>query len=67
MTTVEEVRAAVEEIRRLADDDEAAHSAEDALHQNVLASIAQHDPANAASLAREALKTQDIEFARWCA
>jgi hypothetical protein len=64
--TVDEVRERVEKIRAMAGDDEAAHSEEDGLHQDVLAAIA--DGAEfAPALAAEALKTVDIDFARWCA
>lgn len=61
--TVEEVQERVEMIRRNADDDERAHAREDALHQDVLRYFA----ATGNSVAVEALKTLDIEFARWCA
>lgn len=64
--TVDEVRDEVASIRRIARDDEAAHASEDALHQNVLDAIA-NGADNPAELAREALATQDIKFARWCA
>jgi hypothetical protein len=36
------------------------------LHQAVLVAISD-GAANAVDLAREALKTQDVKFARWCA
>lgn len=64
--TVEEIKDRVQKIRDLAGDDERAHSMEDDLHQDVLAEIANGAP-NAAELAREALLTLGIEFARWCA
>lgn len=60
---LEDIRARVEEIRGLANDDERAHAAEDELHQDVLRYFA----ANGNALAEEALKTLDIDFARWCA
>lgn len=62
--TREEVLERVEQIREAAEDDEAAHSMEDALHQDVLTTIARgtgHD----ASLARAALRTRELDFARW--
>jgi tellurite resistance protein len=64
--TVEDVRAEVEAIRAIARDDERAHGREDELHQAVLVAISD-GAANAVDLAREALKTQDVKFARWCA
>lgn len=65
--TVEDVKARVEEIRRIAVDDEVAHSTEDDLHQNVLSAIAEGSCDDPAACAKEALKTRDIKFARWCA
>lgn len=65
--TVDEVRARVEAIRRLADDDERAHAEEDRLHQDVLEVIARTDTADAQKLAHEALMTRTIDFLRHCA
>lgn len=45
------------------DDDEHAHNLEDALYIDVLQAIANGAP-NAAELARDALRTQDIDFSR---
>lgn len=64
--TVKDVRREVANIARMAGDDEGAHAAEDALHQEVLQAIAA-GAADAPALARAALKTRDIEFSRWCA
>lgn len=64
--TVEEVKEAIKRIDSMSGDDEAAHSAEDDLHQEVLAAIADGTE-HSAELAKEALKTLDISFARWCA
>ena len=66
MMTVDEVRRRVADIAEEAGDDESAHSDEDSLRHDVLAAIAAGAP-NAAELAAEALKTSEIEFARWCA
>jgi hypothetical protein len=66
-TTTEDVRVGVSLVAALAEDkdDEAAHAAEDALHQSVLKAIA--DGAKApADLAKAALKTKNIKFSRWC-
>lgn len=72
--TVDEVLQRVEDIRAVAHDGEAAHSKEDALHVDVLRVIAEmgersdaHPDLAMAELARAALTTLDIEFARWCA
>lgn len=64
--TIEEVCERVLDIRELANDYERAHSAEDELYSEVLQAIADNAP-NAALLAHYALKTKDIEFARYCA
>jgi len=65
---IEEVREAVEEIRREAgrDDDERAHAAEDKLHKDVLKAIAE-GARNGRQLAAEALTTDQIKFGRWYA
>ncbi len=69
--TVEDVRARVEEIRAKAEegDDEVAHSREDDLYRDVFqAIIATCQPESYPwAMARAALKTNEIEFARWCA
>lgn len=59
-----DVRLRVTNIVTLAIKDyEAAHSAEDTLHQDVLKAIADGSP-HAPALAREALRTQEIKFPR---
>lgn len=65
--TIEEVEAEVERIRAMRGDDESAHSAEDRLWENVLRTIASGYGDKPSSLAAAALKTADIDFARWCA
>ncbi len=56
----------LEKIRAMAGDDEAAHSEEDAFREAVLVQIA-NGAVNGQQLAAIALKTGEIEFARWCA
>ena len=63
---IHEVRERVQAIRDIAEDDEAAHCNEDGLWRDVLAAIAEGS-SNSAELAREALVTGEIDFARWCA
>jgi len=58
------IRDAVENIRELVRDNEKAHSLEDDLWEEVLNAIA-CGASNPQELAREALKTQEIEFNRW--
>jgi hypothetical protein len=62
--TVEDIKRRVAKIDAEKDDDETAHGSEDQLWEDVLKAIADgaEDPA---ALAREALKTRDIEFSRW--
>lgn len=64
MLTTDDVRRKVEEIRELAPDWEAAHAAEDELYRDVLKAIVIYGGYPASDLARVALQTQEIEFAR---
>ena len=56
---IERARERWTDIEAMAGDDEAAHSAEDALRRDALETIA--------ALAEIALDTSHIDFARWCA
>lgn len=63
----DDIRARVARIAAIGErDDEVAHSDEDELHRDVLGVIA-GGALGGAELAREALKTRDLTFARWCA
>jgi hypothetical protein len=62
--TVEEVQKGIERIRRMQNDDESAHNAEDGLREQVLEAIAAPD---AALLAKEVLRASEIFFSRWYA
>lgn len=64
--TVEDVRKTVKDIEAMKSDDEMAHAAEDSLYVNVLEAI-RDGAKNHRELAREALRANDIRFARWCA
>lgn len=64
--TPKEAEARVKEIYETRVDDEMAHSAEDALRREVLEHIA-NGGRNARRLAEIALRTEEINFARWCA
>lgn len=64
--TVEDIQERVAAIAAERHDDEAAHGDEDQLHQDVLAAIA-NGAENAPELAKAALETVTISFARWCA
>ena len=63
---VREVQDRVALIAAMTGDEEAAHSAEDNLHADVLRAIAD-GARNGRALAREVLKTEDLDFRRWCA
>ena len=68
--TIDEIRKRVAKVAALAKkgDHEAAFSEETTLHDDVLRAIATNDHAEfPAILAREALKTNDLDFARDCA
>lgn len=62
--TAEDVRAAVEEIRRKAWDNEQAHALGDRLWKKVL-EVIRDGAVNGQELAAEALKTEEISFSRW--
>lgn len=65
--TIDEIKARVENIRKVAHDDERAHCEEDDLHREVLAAIADGSAEDPAAWAEAALETRSISFARWCA
>lgn len=65
--TTDEAAARVRAISAVADDDERAHSMEDALRRrDVLEAIAA-GAENPSSLASIALSTSEVPFSRWCA
>lgn len=64
--TVADVEKRVAKIRAMSDDDESAHGMEDGLRGDVLRAIAK-GASNPHLLAAAALKTDEIDFARWCA
>lgn len=67
--TVKEVRARVEAIEQSKHDPEVAHGLEDNLYRTVLHVIGHKRLGikEQRAIAREALKTQEIDFARWAA
>lgn len=63
-----DVRERVEEIRRIArDDDEAAHAGADRLYRSVLEEIANGRYNGAEALAKAALEVEEIDFCRFYA
>jgi regulator of protease activity HflC (stomatin/prohibitin superfamily) len=65
--TVEEIQKRLDYIRKIRGDDETAHTVEDELRADVLRAIAEGRCEDPAACAAEALKSADIQFARWCA
>lgn len=68
--TIQDVKERVEKIAAMRDDPEAAHSEEDALYAELLASAGLGTPEtieHMQELAAEALRTKDMDFPRWCA
>lgn len=64
--TVDDVLRGLEEILQLSGDDERAHGAEDALFVAVLESIADGEAEDPVKMARLALTSRAIPFARYC-
>jgi hypothetical protein len=64
--TAEDIARRLAEIHAVRDDDEDAHGRTDDLHRDVLAAIAMGAP-DPALLAAAALRTETLDFARWCA
>ena len=77
LTDLLEVKEKVKRIKWLAEgkgDDEAAHGQEDDLYQDFVKMVAEIPTGShgavllvLSKIAKEVLKTQDIDFARWCA
>jgi hypothetical protein len=65
--TPDQVRAKVNRIKEVIDDPEAAHGREDDLWAWVLKAIANDNCTDPAACAKEALKTQKLDFSRWYA
>lgn len=64
--TTEDVARRLAAVHAARDDDEVAHGLADDLHRDVLAAIAA-GAADAPILAAAALRTETLDFARWCA
>ena len=61
---IEDVKKRVDKIKEKITDDEIAHGMENQLWQDVLQAIAD-GVENPAELAKEALKTNEVDFCRW--
>jgi len=66
LLTAEDIARRLAEIHAVQNDDEVAHGKADDLHRDVLAAIAAGAP-DPALLASAALRTETLDFARWCA
>lgn len=64
---LEYVKQQVAKIDAMKDDDESAYSAENGLRAEFIALVAEVGSPELAAMAREVLKTDEIEFGRWCA
>jgi hypothetical protein len=64
---LEECKSRVANIRKIAGDDEAAHCSEDGLYFDFIKYVAESADEELAAMAKEILKTEDIDFARWYA
>lgn len=64
---LEEAKRRVEAIRAIRGDDEYAHSAEDDLHRDFIRAVIAANLGEMSEVAAEVLKTEEIEFCRWCA
>ncbi|MFF6925829.1 hypothetical protein [Streptomyces californicus] len=65
LLTAEDIAHRLAAIHAAQNDDERAHGMEDDLHRDVLAAIAVGAP-DASLLAAAALRTETLDFARWC-
>ena len=64
--TLEEIKRRIERIKEKKHDNEMAHVHEDALREDFIKHIAKRKD-KIGGLAREILKTNKINFSRWCA
>ena len=66
--TLYKLKKKIEHIKEISSDDERAHGDEDELREEVLFHISQNcTDIKCKQLAKEVLKTNSINFARWCA
>ncbi|NQU86725.1 MAG: hypothetical protein HQ541_13285 [Mariniphaga sp.] len=64
---LKEIKAMVANIDSAKDDDEMAHCAEDDLREDFIKHISKTGTKEQRKMAREILKTNDIDFSRWFA
>ena len=64
---IEEIKKRIQEIASKSGDDETQHGQEDALRAAFIEAVAREGSYPWAEMAKEILKTDDMDFARWCA
>lgn len=64
---INEIKRRVQRIEQAKSDYECAHEMEDQLMQYFIKHVAENAPRGLARMAREVLKTEDIDFPRYCA
>lgn len=62
-----EINEAVAKIEATKNDDEVAHGMEDDLREAFIRHVAETAGGDLAEMARAVLKTNEIDFCRWCA
>ena len=67
MMTKETILTSLSKIEQLKGDNEAAHFAEDALHQEFIEHVAAADLGELSEMASLVLSTQEMDFTRWYA
>jgi hypothetical protein len=67
MMDIQEILSRVAKIEEESWDDEVAHIKEDELRRDFIKHVAESGDKNLAEMASEVLKTEDIDFSRWCA
>lgn len=65
--TLREIKNRVDHIKKIVGDNEAAHSEEDSLYSDFIAYLAKTASPKYREMAKTILKTQEIDFRRWCA
>ena len=61
------IQKIIKQIKNQAGDDEGAHSLEDDLYHNFIEWLSQTRKDDIGIMAKEIIKTEKIDFARWCA
>lgn len=66
---LEYIKQSLKDLEKISDDDEMAHSVEDSMYQDFVDFVSKgdFDKSELIKMSKELLKSQDIDFARWCA